>query len=790
VLREEILFFDGAMGTMLQQAGLAMGELPEIWNLDRPDVIRRIHERYFAAGSRIVTANTFGAHAPKLGERLAPAVQAGVSIAREAANAAGEGHFVALDIGPCGKLLEPLGTTSFEEAYEIFAQTVRAGTADGLCDLVLIETMGDLYEMKAAVLSVKENCDLPVFCTMTFDENRKTLTGADISAAVALLEGLGADCIGINCGLGPRQAQGIVEELCTLASVPILVQPNAGMPVFRDGKTVYDVTPEEFAACLASFARRGVRALGGCCGTTPAHIAAAVDACRGIAPVPVSEKGRTVVSSYARGVVIGERPVVIGERINPTGKKKLRQALLENDLSLPLREAAAQQDCGADLLDVNVGVPGLDERTLLPRIVRELQSVTDLPLQIDSADADALGAAMRIYNGCPMVNSVNGKRETMEAVFPLVKKYGGAVVGLCLDENGIPDTPEGRLRVARRIVETAQEYGIARKNIVIDALTLTVSADQREAFRTLDALSLIKRELGVKTILGVSNVSFGLPRRDAVNATFLTLALRAGLDACIINPCAEQLMSAWRTYRVLSGSDENAVEYISACAGERQPEAVLAQSSDLTSLYEIVVRGMRELAVDAAKRALAEKSPLEVVETILIPALDAVGQGYESGKLFLPQLIMSAETVQKAFGVIKEHLTAQDGEASHGRVILATVKGDIHDIGKNIVKVLLENYGFTVLDLGRDVPIETIVETAKRERIRMVGLSALMTTTVESMRQTIQALHEAGLTGCCIVAGGAVLTREYAARIGADFYAGDAMETVRIAKRLFEEGTL
>ncbi len=787
VLSKELLFFDGAMGTQLQQAGLGMGELPENWNLERPETVRAIHERYFAAGCRVVTANTFGANAYKYGDRLESVVQAGVALAREAADQAGPGHFAALDIGPSGRLLAPLGTTSFDEACDVFARTVRAGTAGGKCDLVLIETMGDLYETKAAVLAAKENCDLPVFCTMTFDERGKTLTGASVEAAVALLEGLGVSCLGMNCGLGPAQAAAVAKELCACASVPVLIQPNAGMPVFRDGKTVYDVKPEEFARYLAAFAREGVRALGGCCGTTPEHIRAAVEACRGIEPLPVTDKGRTVVSSFARAAVIGDRPLIIGERINPTGKKKLRKALQENDLSLPLREAAAQEDCGADVLDVNVGVPGLDEKEMLPRVVAELQSVTDLPLQLDSANPEALGAAMRLYNGCPMVNSVNGKPETMRAVFPFLKKYGGVVVGLCLDENGIPDTPRGRLEVARRIVETAEEYGIPRRNVVIDALTLTVSADGREPLRTLESLALIRKELGVKTVLGVSNVSFGLPRRETINASFLTLALRAGLDACIMDPCNEAMIRAYRSYLVLSGKDENAAEYIASCT-EEPAAAAPAPRQEEASLYDVVVRGMRELAVPAAEKELEAKSPLDVVETVLIPALDAVGRGYETGKLFLPQLMMSAETVQRAFSVIKERMGERTEEGARGRVILATVKGDIHDIGKNIVKVLLENYGFTVLDLGRDVPIETVVETARREKIRLVGLSALMTTTVESMEKTIDALRDAHLDGCAVVVGGAVLTEEYARRIGADFYAGDAMETVRIAKRVFGNG--
>ena len=786
-IRSRLLFFDGAMGTQLQEAGIAPGELPELWNLERPEAVRTIHERYLAAGCDLVTTNTFGANRLKLGERLAPAVEAAVSLARAAADAAGgKPRFVALDLGPSGRLLEPLGTMAFEEAVALFAETVRIGTAAGQCDCVLIETMGDLYEAKAAVLAAKETCDLPVFCTMTFDENGKTLTGGSAAAAVAVLEGLGVDCVGLNCGLGPAQAADVFAELRTFASVPIMIQPNAGMPAVRDGKTVYGVQPAEFAAHMADFARTGARMLGGCCGTTPAHIAALVRACEGIAPAPLTRKEDTLVASYAKCVSIGGAPVLIGERINPTGKKALKEALRADDLGLILREAALQDDRGAQILDVNVGLPGIDETAMLTRAVREIQSVTDLPLQLDSADAGALAAAMRIYNGKPMVNSVNGKAEVMRAVFPHVKKYGGVVVGLCLDEGGIPETPEGRLAIARRIVETAAQYGIARKDIVIDALTLTVSAEAREAFRTLDALSLIKRELGVKTVLGVSNVSFGLPRREFVNASFLTLALRAGLDAPILDPCSEEMLRAVRTFGVLSGTDAQCAVYIGAYADAAGPAAAPSPQPAAGTLYEIVVKGMRELAAPAAEEELKTKAPLEIIETVLIPALDAVGQGYESGRLFLPQLIMSAETVKNAFAVLREHMKGSGAAAApQGRILLATVKGDIHDIGKNIVKVLLENYGFEVIDLGRDVPPQAIVETARREGIRLVGLSALMTTTVASMQETIEALRAAGLTQCCVVVGGAVLTQDYAERIGADFYARDAMETVRIAKRLF-----
>lgn len=792
-LKERLIFFDGAMGTMLQEAGLKLGELPELLNIENPDVVLNVHRQYLAAGSDVVTTNTFGANSLKFGKRLSEVVDAAVKLARRAADEAEGERYVALDIGPSGKLLKPLGTTSFEEAYELFSEVVRAAEASGGCDLILIETMADLYETKAAVLAAKENSDLPVFCTMTFDENRKTLTGGNTAAMVALLEGLGADCIGLNCGLGPVQAGAVFEELIEFSSTPIMLQPNAGMPVYRNGETTFDVTAKEFSDVMAGFARRGARVLGGCCGTTPEHIAHMRKACKGISPVPVIKKDITLVSSYSKCVTLGKKPMIIGERINPTGKKKFKEALRAHDIGYILREAVTQDDCGAHILDVNVGLPEIDEVKMLKDVVTELQSVTNLPLQLDSSDPLALEAAMRIYNGKAMINSVNGKREVMDAIFPLVKKYGGVVVGLCLDENGIPETSEGRVEIARRIIDTAKEYGIDKKDIVIDTLTLTVSADQKEAIRTLDALSAVKRELSVKTVLGVSNVSFGLPRREIVNSAFFTLALSAGLDACIINPCSEDMMRAYYAYNVLSCCDESCGEYIGVYAGtkaetaSRIPKVKGAEESEAGSLFEIVIKGLRDMAPDAAKKELENKTPLEIIEGILIPALDMVGRGFEEGTIFLPQLIMSAETVKGAFSVIKDHMNAS-GEVgvTRGRIVLATVKGDIHDIGKNIVKVVLENYGFEVMDLGRDVDPDDIVEAVKRDNIRLLGLSALMTTTVVSMEQTITKLKDEGIDYCRVMVGGAVLTPEYAEKVGADFYARDAMESVRFAREVFE----
>ena len=794
-LKERLIFFDGAMGTQLQAAGLGLGELPELLCVSDPEVVMGVHRRYLEAGADVVTANTFGANEPKLGERLSEVIAAGVGLARRAADECGREAWVALDIGPTGKLLKPLGQTSFEEAYEIFANTVRAGAQTGQCDLILIETMADLYETKAAVLAAKENSDLPVFCTMTFDENKKTLTGGNSAAMTALLEGLGADVIGINCGLGPVQAGEVFGELLALSSTPVMLQPNAGMPVYRNGETAFDVTAEEFSRVMADYARRGARVLGGCCGTTPEHIRMLREACAGIEPVPVTDKDMTLVSSYSKCVRLGEKPVIIGERINPTGKKKFKEALRNSDIGYILREAVTQDDCGAHILDVNVGLPEIDEVKMLKAVTEELQSVTNLPLQLDSTDPEALVAALRVYNGKAMINSVNGKREVMDKIFPLVKKYGGVVVGLCLDEDGIPASAGGRADVARRIIDEAAKYGIKKKDIVIDTLTLTVSADQGEAVRTLDALSEVKRRLKVNTVLGVSNVSFGLPRREIINSAFFTLALSRGLDACIINPCSEDMMRAYRAYNVLSGNDENCSDYVDMYAGTvsdtKQVQTRTAASgadAQAGSLFEIVIKGLKTAAPDAARAELETKTPMEIIEGILIPALDTVGRGFEEGTVFLPQLIMSAETVKGAFTVIKEQMSASgEAGASRGRIVLATVKGDIHDIGKNIVKVVLENYGYDVIDLGRDVDPETIVEAVKRDNIRLLGLSALMTTTVVSMEETIARLKEAGCDFCRVMVGGAVLTEEYAEKAGADFYARDAMESVRYAKEVFGE---
>ena len=781
-----MLFFDGGMGTLLQYAGLKPGELPESWNISHPDTVLSIHQQYLAAGADFITTNTFGANALKLHGSPYTARQlteAGVQLARQAVAQSGRKAFVALDIGPTGKLLKPLGDLDFEAAVDAYKEMVMAGVQAG-ADCCIIETMSDTSEMKAAVLAVKESCSLPVFVTMVFDERGRLLTGADIPAAVALLEGLGVDAIGLNCGFGPEQMLPLVDTLQSCCSTPILVSPNAGLPVVVNGQTMYNVAPDKFAAVMAQIAEKGVWMVGGCCGTTPAHIAAEVEACRNIIPRPLPEYHRTVVSSGSCAVVLGENPVVIGERINPTGKKRFKQALREGDIDYILNEGVHQQDCGADILDVNVGLPEINEAEMMQRVVSELQGIIDLPLQIDTTSMQAMEAALRIYNGKPMINSVNGKQEVMREVFPLAKKYGGVVVALTIDEAGIPETAEGRLAIAEKIVRTAeQEYGISRENLIVDALTMTVSSSPDAAEVTLKALSLIKQKLGVKTILGVSNVSFGLPRREIINSAFFLLALQAGLDAAIINPASEPMMQSLFSYRVLAQKDAQCSQFIERYSQTTSaPAATVAAASGMT-LEDAVRRGLKEETVQQTRAALETAQPLDIINDRLIPALDLVGKGFEKGTIFLPQLLMSAEAAGAAFDLLKEVMAASGTEQQkRGKVVIATVKGDIHDIGKNIVRVLLDNYGFEVIDLGKDVPPEKIVDTVVRENVRLVGLSALMTTTVPSMEETIRQLR--AVTDCKVMVGGAVLTQEYADQIGADYYAPDAMSSVHYALQI------
>ncbi len=799
-LGKKILFFDGGFGTMLQKYGMAGGEIPERLNIDRGDTVRRIHEEYLRAGADFLTMNTFGALGMKAAGKydLEESIFAAARLAREAVtNVGGKRRYIALDIGPSGRLLEPLGDFSFDAAYEEFKRTAILGEKAG-ADIAVIETMSDTLEAKAAVLAVKENTSLPVFCTMTFDTTHKTLTGGTVEIMAAMLEGLGADCIGINCGLGPEQILQMAGRLCAAASVPVIIQPNAGLPKIRDGKTVYDVEAKQFGVLMEEFAKLGVSVLGGCCGTTPEHIAETVRRCEGYAPV-VTEKEHTVVTSYSRTVTLGAEPVIIGERINPTGKKKFKEALRAGNMSYILNEAIAQEEAGAHILDVNVGLPEINEADMMEEAVKAISSTVNLPLQIDSSEPAVLERALRIYNGKPMINSVNGKRESMEAVFPLVKKYGGVVVGLALDEDGIPPTAEGRYKIAEKIVNTAAEYGIKRRDIVIDALTLTISAQQKESAETVKALKMIKEGLGVKTVLGVSNISFGLPRRELVNSVFFAGALNAGLDCCIINPCAQTMMDTYRSYMALAGFDENCADYISCYQGTKAavsaPGTERVQSAPSfdcgndkgNELYELIVKGLKDESYEKTKAALEEIEPLEVINKVIVPALDHVGAEFEVGRMFLPQLMMSAETVKQSFAAVKERIEASGQRPEmKGKILVATVKGDIHDIGKNIVKVLLENYGYEVVDLGKDVPPELIVKTLKEEDIHLCGLSALMTTTVVSMEETIKAIRAAGL-GVKVWAGGAVMNKEYAEMIGADAYCRDALASVNYAEEFFAE---
>lgn len=785
-LGTEMLIFDGAMGTQLQARGLQAGELPEVWNITHRDIIREIHRAYVQAGCDILKTNTFGANALKFEGTpytVSEIVQAAVENTRAAAAQTEREIFVALDLGPTGKLLKPYGELEFSKAYTLYREQILAAKEN--VDLILIETMGDLYEIKAAVLAAKENADLPVAVTMIFDEQEKLLTGANIETALFTLEGLGVDMIGFNCGLGPVQMLPLVQKISKIGSTPIAVNPNAGLPVCVNGVTSYNVSPAEFADALAKIAGcDGVQAVGGCCGTTPAHLAAAVRTCKGIQPKSVKEKTFTVVTSYDRTVCMGEHPILIGERINPTGKKRLKTALLEGDEGYIFSEAVAQADSGAHVLDVNVGLPEIDEPAVLERTVQGLQSITDLPLQIDTSDTGAMERALRIYNGKPLINSVNGKQESMDAVFPLAKKYGGVVVCLTLDEHGIPDSAAGRIKIAEKIIKTAESYGIAKKDLLIDTLAMTVSTGADNAEITLEALRYIRYTLGVHTVLGVSNISFGLPKRDSINAAFFTLAMENGLSAGIINPKSDAMMNAYYAFCALKGMDNNFKQYIAHVTDS----AVPAKAETGTDLKTAVVKGLKAEAGEQAKQLLQRTAPLEIINTHLIPALDIVGQGFEKGTVFLPQLLMSADAAKAAFDEIKQVIVQSDAdtEKKKDKIVIATVKGDVHDIGKNIVKVLLENYGFDVIDLGKDVSPEVILETAKREQVRLVGLSALMTTTVANMELTI-ALLRREYPACKIMVGGAVLTQDYAKRIGADFYSRDAMGSVRYAEKLFAE---
>lgn len=799
-----IVILDGGMGTQLQEAGLAPGETPELWNLSRPGDVLAIHSAYLAAGADIVYANTFGANAAKYhGDApLHDVISAGISVAKEAVSAIGGGRLVALDVGPTGGLLKPAGDFEFDAAYDAFAEQVSIGARAG-ADLIAIETMGDTCELKAAILAAKENASLPVLATVALGEDGKLLTGADVECVAALLDGLHVDAIGLNCGFGPDRMLPFVKRLADATSLPVAVKPNAGMPKVVNGRTTFTVGPDEFAKDVAALVEAGATIVGGCCGTTPGHIAAVkrtLQTCQ--ANARSGREARTVITSGSRTVEIPFRDsIVIGERINPTGKKKLKAALTEGDVAYVLREAVAQADAGAHVLDVNVGVPGIDEAAVLTSTVQAVQSVTDIPLQIDTSDPAALERALRHYNGKPLINSVNGKAESMDTVFPAVAKYGGVVVALTLDENGIPPTAEGRLCIARRILKRGAEFGLKPSDFVIDVLCLAVSAEPDSANVILEALRRVRDELGCRTCLGVSNISFGLPARPLLNATFYTMALANGLSAGIINPLAADMMTAYRAFRALTGKDRSCGEWIeafrdftpaTAAAGVVSAHRTPATASPTQSGNDIagaIRHGLKSDAAAAAKAALANgEAPLDVIGTAIVPALETVGKGFEAGTVFLPQLLMAAEAAGAAFDVVRSALPSRGDGDVKGPVIVATVKGDIHDIGKNICRALLENYGFKVIDLGRDVPPETVVAAARREKARLVGLSALMTTTVGFMEQTVRMIHEE-LPDCKVTVGGAVLTEDYAEKIGADFYSKDAMGLVRLAETLFGSPT-
>ena len=791
-LSKQTIFFDGAMGTQLMEQGLKLGDIPETWNILYPEKILKVHEGYLAAGAHVIQANTFGVNRYKLEGTpytVSDLVNAAFDLTDQALRNVptdlGRG-FAALDIGSIGKLFKPLGDLTFEDAYETFKEIVLAGK--DRADLILIETMSDPYEMKAAALAAKQNSELPVVVTMTVGADGRLFSGGKPECAIAMLEGLQVDVVGMNCSLGPEEMIGILPEFLENCSLPVLISPNAGLPTIVNGQAVYGIGPHRFALLQNQMMEMGVQALGGCCGTTPSHIREMVRICSLTKRLPVTEKAKTVVSSPSRTVILRDVPRIIGERLNPTGKKKLKTALKEKNFSYLQQEALKQEKQGADILDVNVGLPGIDEAWTMKTAVQKIQQITPLPLQIDTSSPEAMEAALWIYNGKPLINSVSGKQETMDQIFPLVKKYGGVVIGLTLDEDGIPDTAEGRVDIARKIICEAAKYGIKKKDILIDTLTLTISTGQEQAAITLDALSRVRDELGVGTVLGVSNVSFGLPNREWINSAFYTLALEHGLSAGIINPGSDLMRRSYDLFCALKGYDPKLENYLDRYSEEIKPDqavSVVKSSGQKSSLAEglgtigeMILLGVEESAAEETKKALKDREALRIIDEELIPALSRAGEAFEKGTFFLPQLLMSAAAAQAAFKVIREQM--KSGETRiRGRVILATVQGDIHDIGKNIVKVLLENYGFEVLDLGKDVAPETVLEAARRENILLVGLSALMKTTVELLNRELPNVK--------VMVGGAALTEEYARQMNADFYSKDAMGAVHYAEEFFAE---
>ena len=789
-IKNNILIFDGAMGTMLQQKGLQIGENPEVFGLKNPDKLIEIHKLYLEAGSNVITTNTFGANElklDKLGYTVEEVVDNAINMAKKAIEESDKSkpRFVALDLGPIGEMLEPIGTLSFDRAYEIFKRQAIQGEKSG-ANLIIIETMMDLYEAKAAVLAAKENTNLPVFCTMTFDENGRSFTGCMPESMVATIEGLGVDAIGVNCSLGPKQLIPIVEKISKMATVPVIVQANAGLPDIVNGQAIYNVDSEEFFIGVEKFVQLGASIIGGCCGTNPEFIKKISDNISTLKKVEIEKNNSCVVCSPSKFVEI-KSPTVIGERLNPTGRKLLKEALINENLDYIINLGLEQIEGGADILNVNVGLPDIDEKKMMPKVIKEMQSVMDVPLQVDSSNIEALEQGLRYYNGKTIANSVNGKEESLNAILPIVKKYGACIVGLTLNEKGIPSTAEGRFKIAEKIVNKALFYGIKKEDIFIDCLSLTVSAQQEEALETLKCIKMVKEKLGVKTILGVSNISFGVPNRKALNNTYLNLALSAGLDLPIINPNEEGIMETINAFKVINNIDKGCVKYIEKYSGYKQNNIIKTTNDrkyDL-SLESIVEHGLKENAKEVTLNLLKKYDENYVLDEILIPSLDVVGKKYDKGEIFLPQLIQSAETVKVSLNTIKDSLAKNNtNTVSKGKIIVATVKGDIHDIGKNIVKIMLENYGYEVIDLGKDVPIEEVVNHSKKNNIQLVGLSALMTTTVHSMKETIDALRKEGLNTKIFV-GGAVLTEEYAKDIGADYYSKDAKSAVEIAKLNF-----
>lgn len=777
IKEKDFIIFDGAMGTQLQAKGLKTGECPEVLSITHPEIVQDIHKSYIDAGSMVVYSNTFGANSYKLAESgytVEEVVKASVKVAKEAT--VGTGALAALDIGPIGQLMEPTGSMSFDQAYEIYKEVILAG-ADA--DLIVFETMTDLAELKAGVLAAKENSSKPIVCTMTFEENMRTFTGCSVSSMALTLEGLGVDAMGVNCSLGPVQLRGVVEELTKWTTLPIIVKPNAGLPDPATGK--YDLPPEEFAADMVNgIVTLGATILGGCCGTTPEYIRQLSLALKNAKPYKRSTVVPSAVCSPSRTVVINQ-PRIIGERINPTGKKLFKEALRNNNLDYILTQGIEQINAGAEILDVNVGLPEIDEEQMMIRAIKGLQGVVDVPLQIDSTIPQVLESALRVYSGKPIVNSVNGEEKSLETVLPLVKKYGAAVVGLTLDKDGIPKTAEGRFAIAEKIVKRANALGIKNSDIYIDCLTLTASAEQEGVLETLNALERVKKELGVKTVLGVSNISFGLPNRELVTSTFLTMALQKGLDLPIINPNIDAMTGAVRAYRLLANIDKNSVEFIQAYnnVDTKKPQTEKKE----ISLNYAIENGLKAEGAQVTEKLLESHSPMDIINDYLIPTLDKAGADFETGKIFLPQLIQSATVAQACFDVIKKKLISEDSApVSKGKIVLATVKGDVHDIGKNIVKVLLENYGYTVIDLGKDVDYEEVVKATVDNNVKLVGLSALMTTTLKSMEETIALLRKN--CDCAVMVGGAVLTPDYAEKIGADYYSKDAKESVDIAKKV------